>query len=405
MSEDFYMVLPSNSCPNVHPENNAASYTVTLEKPIILNDGQWEMGLIEFNMPYLRYVIAPEDGIRLHHFNEPDQHAPFYIVEFIIKEIPQYAETIINPYAIFTTTSSFVFNRYDVTLGHNEFNFFDEIRAVRYEKILLKQKKLTENTFDLIFYNKRDFSIHFYSMHDAKLLGFNHLQVHSIYEEENDDLVRMYKVKAQNITFVSGGRIFLKVIFVPLAGTILRKREVYIDKYVPLSTADDLMHFMNSFFGSMIGTFRLTNAKCITISFRREIESIDFLGNMKTIIGSQKDSYKVKRNEHFVCENVPKLESLFIPQVYIHTNIVRPVNIGGNLLSVLSYIYFDTKNQQAGHCENLRKVIRYPMYVSLSENVISRIDISVRSSNNYLIQHAPGTVTSISVHVRKRSSL
>ena len=45
------MVLPSNSSPIIHPDNNASKFKIDWETPILL-DGKWEMALYEISFFY-----------------------------------------------------------------------------------------------------------------------------------------------------------------------------------------------------------------------------------------------------------------------------------------------------------------------------------------------------------------
>ena len=48
---NFYTILPSNSCPLIHPDNQASKFMVNLQNPISLN-GDWEVALQDFTFVY-----------------------------------------------------------------------------------------------------------------------------------------------------------------------------------------------------------------------------------------------------------------------------------------------------------------------------------------------------------------
>ena len=48
---NFYTILPSNSCPLIHPDNQASKFMVNLQNPISLN-GDWEVTLQDFTFVY-----------------------------------------------------------------------------------------------------------------------------------------------------------------------------------------------------------------------------------------------------------------------------------------------------------------------------------------------------------------
>ena len=60
--DDFYVILPSNSCGDIHPDNAANKYFVSWQTPIDLN-GQWKVALTEANFNYIKSTISTEFAI------------------------------------------------------------------------------------------------------------------------------------------------------------------------------------------------------------------------------------------------------------------------------------------------------------------------------------------------------
>ena len=56
------MVLPSNSNPDIHPNNNASNFTVSWENPICLNNN-WKVALTEMTYIYSPFSLTSEHGI------------------------------------------------------------------------------------------------------------------------------------------------------------------------------------------------------------------------------------------------------------------------------------------------------------------------------------------------------
>ena len=57
---DFYMVLPSHSCSDTQPENNASNFTVEWDTPYYLA-GRWQVALTEFKCNFPIYTL-PKGG-------------------------------------------------------------------------------------------------------------------------------------------------------------------------------------------------------------------------------------------------------------------------------------------------------------------------------------------------------
>ena len=63
--DDFYVVLPSNACPNTHPDNEANKFYVTWTNPLIL-EGKWQVALTEATFNYTQSSVNTDYGIDYH---------------------------------------------------------------------------------------------------------------------------------------------------------------------------------------------------------------------------------------------------------------------------------------------------------------------------------------------------
>ena len=50
----MYLTLPSNSSNSLYPNNTPAKYKVRLQRELLLEAGEWEVGLAEIHFPYNR---------------------------------------------------------------------------------------------------------------------------------------------------------------------------------------------------------------------------------------------------------------------------------------------------------------------------------------------------------------
>ena len=64
-SDDFYMVLPSNSSPDTYPNNSAGDFIVNWENPVELDpDANWHVALTELNYIYHSSTISTNYSIK-----------------------------------------------------------------------------------------------------------------------------------------------------------------------------------------------------------------------------------------------------------------------------------------------------------------------------------------------------
>ena len=63
VTEDFYLVLPSNSSMLYHPDNATSCYTTYLPREIHLRGNQWTVGLVEVQIPNTIEHIADDETL------------------------------------------------------------------------------------------------------------------------------------------------------------------------------------------------------------------------------------------------------------------------------------------------------------------------------------------------------
>jgi hypothetical protein len=61
MSSDFYLTIPSNASPDLHPDNTLTHYITTLPQRISLS-GQWECGMVEIQYPHSWYNVRSDNA-------------------------------------------------------------------------------------------------------------------------------------------------------------------------------------------------------------------------------------------------------------------------------------------------------------------------------------------------------
>ena len=73
--DDFYMILPSNGCKDIHPENTANKFITSWESPINFNGGEWKVALTEANLSYTSTTLNRDFGINTY---EPSKREVYF---------------------------------------------------------------------------------------------------------------------------------------------------------------------------------------------------------------------------------------------------------------------------------------------------------------------------------------
>ena len=89
MASDFYLVLPSNSSMDIHPNNTLAQYIINLPRRISLH-GEWDCGLTDIYYPHdwynvrnARRVVEHEESLHNVYLDDGYYDSPETLVEAI----------------------------------------------------------------------------------------------------------------------------------------------------------------------------------------------------------------------------------------------------------------------------------------------------------------------------------
>ena len=74
-SDDFYIVLPSNSSMSFFPNNTTTNYTTHLPREVKL-DGDWDVGLAEIHIPCTVNHIQESEAIIAYAYEKPGESGP-----------------------------------------------------------------------------------------------------------------------------------------------------------------------------------------------------------------------------------------------------------------------------------------------------------------------------------------
>lgn len=168
--DDFYVVLPSNSCADIHPSNNASKYYVTFNETIRLDPKEgWKVALTEFDFNSLLLTIESD-----------------HYITYTKATIVQY-DAVVN---IRFDSKGNAFLRYQADFPpptvHPPYDVWDEIKH-------FVQK--VDGGITFAFGGSRHrFKLNFYDIRQAEFLGFSKYE----YESEYEDAYGGYAVIGEN---------------------------------------------------------------------------------------------------------------------------------------------------------------------------------------------------------------
>ena len=430
---NFFMILPSNSCSDTQPENNAADFIIEENVPLNFAE-RWQVALTEFKCNFPIYTLPKGIKISIEKVDAPLGTITKDKIEFANPEFNKYFKFIKENEKITikcVSCSTFVLrflslaDALKVGFEYDEVSGFEKIRANNIHT-LRKNEQITFRLFifiydpnddkretthrlfndriestkdshlkDSIDFDKTDeiitlslrhkyvtqFALRFKNVDDARKVGFT-----SEYRVSRGHMTAKFKHSIKDGEYVD------LHLFNPFT-SIPRDYKEYIltdiDRYFPSSSL--LVNYLNNL--NLPIKFLLVKGK-IKIIFNYKIHRIDFSYPLQYILGFQK---KFIPNEEYTAEFKPLLNRAY-GDINIYSSIVEPSYVGKTLTPLLKSFNID-KSLKFG--EELTYIIPTPIYTNVTRSITNQIRINIRNHNGNYIPFAESAVTTLTLHFKK----
>jgi hypothetical protein len=368
--KDFYIILPSNSCPKVHPENHASKYTVSWDNAIEIDEiNKWKVAVTEFNFNHISKSVNSNLAVE-YYTREKSQYC--FALDLEVQKLPnvQYHAPFPQgdnpPWDMWTELEVYKKNNklHLISRFKTQIDFDDETQAQLFgfssksikssEKTLfhheiISEKELVKNTEKshmcqiLVTYYSREFS-----------------QYHTFNFDEN---VHWNSPTEMAISFLSN---------IP---------EVF--KFFKYDRDSNRMQFV----------------------MQPNIISISLMGGLNFVLGFNQsyhnniDGYG-KPKEFIFAEHSPQLDR-GINNLYIYSSICAPIQVGDVRVPLLKSVWLDINKRVSKFGEMKHLDVKNPMYVPINNSSINSVEINIRADSGQLIPFVEGSVTSITLHFKK----
>lgn len=408
---EYHIVLPSNACEKIHPDNTPSKYTVSWETPYQLYDlSRWRVAMTEITFNHIITSINPNYGIeygklmtdRLSFRMDIEKHAILqgeYIVSFKTKK----------------------FN------GENWPDFHIELVKVESQDIQIVQYKIR---FSCMQY----FEIVYISHEIRKLLGMENNDTLSAQREEDvafdDDELRWQLIGndiIQNSAFASndgfvdvtsieeGYRLLttqekqIRIKLIASGEQYVRQEAFYFTENKYFSTIPSLVDYVNQTLPSYILKnpliYDTSTKRCkMTLNYE-EVNHVRFLNGFNYVLGFENMQYDAATStiSPYVGAYKPQL-TLGLRCMYIYASICKPIQVGDVQVPLLQTVWPDDQRQGGGKYSLFQThttTIERPMYLGVNTSNINSIEINIRSDSGELVSFPPNSITSIKLHLKK----
>lgn len=350
MRNNFYVVLPSNSCPSTQPDNSAANFLIDIENTLTLDEGDWEVALTEFSLNYL-----------------PKAQRKPLTVNYLLKNRLHHRFTL-----------NYVDNIFSI--GDSNFKISDPIisRMSADDRFIVR----SEGGKMLILCTKPPFRITFKNLADAQYLGF----YEKVRTSNSGTIIADYEHRAS-------GKVQVEITLACNETT-----EVNFDEYNLPPTIHQLVEHFTTDYAHIFKLFKVNSEGFITFILADIMELVMIDPSLSRILGFNGiEDFRNNDSKKYQGIMKPRLENAFT-QLIVYSSIIEPILVGGNKVPLLRTIWVHSKYNMG---EVLFEQVDHPMYLAVSSNSINNIEVQIRSDSGEFIPFPYGSKSNITLHFRK----
>ena len=375
MSQDFYVVLPSNSCPELYPENAANNYTVSWENPLPIKDNlnNWNVALTEMSFNNVIQTVNTKQGLQA------------------VAKLP--LKGTFSCHLKFDKDGKKIINM--TLLDHGQQDYFDFNKKENWNVELLDDGKLS-------------FTMRYEYCSYWKILtpGATSLAIGLSGSTErinnNSPFVAPHPTKSESL---KNGNISLTIQIYSTKTKLIK-----YERYFPVSTdfanvVDFLGYFIEIFKKHFLSTVRFNEDKRVVIMLHKKIVSCKMINGLNFLLGFEQTTFvpSVDKNE-FMAQHKVQLHRA-INNIYVYGSICKPIHVGGAMVPLLKSVWLDVDKNISNEQQSFGKIIhvdvKNPMYLPVAHLNAQSIEINVRSDSGYLIPFTAGSVTSVTLHFKR----
>ena len=336
---DFYIVLPSNGCPNTQPGNHATKFIIDWENSIIL-EGNWKAALTEFTTTITPTTISA--GSRIDYVKKTITHEEKQLVMYKKSEV----------------------------VGFENEVFGLKVSLNRLKKVCIQYNaafsiKLGENHKNFGF-EKNEYS----SNLSNAICADNELKI--------DDKFESLKL---SIKYVRENAELLHI-------TLPENRLLY--------DGETLCGYLLIVLKDILKSIFFRDGK-ISLKFHEYISMVQFPEDLAFTLGFIQSKF-YSSDPYYKAANPPQLNRSF-SHMYIYTSLTRPVLVGGVEVPLLRSIWINSKDVTIG--ESIHVNVDKPMYIPIASSSINNIEVNIRSDSGELLSLPKSSVTSLTIHLKK----
>ena len=362
---DFYLILPSNACANIHPNNTASKFFVSFNEAISINpnDG-WKVALTEIHFNDVMLTMDTAHG--------------FEYMEMV-------AEVAIK------TDIKILWNGYFQVQWPSK-DSPDQRKQSLFHLIVSDFHAETDKK--VMFLNAtRKFTVKFHDAALAKALGFTEMSYNSSY----DEVSKSFMVRAdKNYSFKKDSKYEIIVTMTYFDPPNLEVKKLMFPRGMQFTNDADLLSYLQKELKPLFSN--ITYNKYIEMTVKSpDIKQVKFLNGTNIILGVRELVHDIDKNNLTIKGNAKFALDRGITKFLVYASVCAPVQVGDVRVPLLKMLSLNTDNKKG--YQNVS--IRNPMYLPVSQESINSVEVNIRSDSGELIPFVPGSVTTLTLHFKK----
>jgi len=362
-NSDFHMVLPSNASPNMHPNNTATDFTVSLQNPIKLDPKKsWKVALMDMCYSHERL----EDCGISYRFYTNQRHA--YQFQILIS----YPDYKVGPRFLQLGNAETGIITIETSIWKDQVYFWSKTIPFQLKTLRGAEVKC----------EWEDFWQQYYCFDPNYVTNY-----FPIKNKVHDTAMLNYSI----IAYFGSEREY-----------------VSIPKHIITRTPNEIVQYMIEWGREIFHNLRL-DGNVVKFGLAKRVFYVKFVGGFSQLLGFNKDEFQPDADERLKLSSIysnyeravsSSFEGKPIPQIHytdknlhIYCNMCKNVDVGNTKIPLLKSVSIDTSPATGVHGYVRNIIFAYPTYVEVRNKIISKIHIDIRDSVGKKVKFQSGSIT------------
>jgi len=404
--DDFYMVLPSNASPNLYPNNNASSFTVSWDQSIELNQNDlWKVALTECDYMYHPHTLTTNYAIEIKYFKRSNRRNVRVHFLFSAYKVNDYKRLYIR------------YGKDKAEQNRTLLNVTGNNKTFSVDSFIFRIEDMNKPKLDI--YSRNHFRLEV-NGHGAAAIGTDPI-VNSRYNEKTG---YHYINCPNNLLHIKRDPFRRYEMYIDLLteNIELQSRRYEISDDIELDTPLQLKSYFKKTYPDVFYKikFKLPNNEKYDRKFAfimgLGVYYLKFYGGLNFTLGYKNDTFESSKgmkglmqtflatydDTEFMADNEPNLKR-GVRNIFVYASICSPIQVGHIRAPLLRNIVVDMSKERYSHrLGQIRQLrIHNPMYIPVAASSFNHIEVNLRNDAGRYISFPDGSITTLTLHFKK----